>query len=83
MKWKDEFKKFGDGPIIFKTCTDEEWEREFYSGYGEPNGVPFLAWTEEWIYFPVVYDGSEWMDRVPRNPRAIPRKDLAHVGGCG
>ena len=53
-------------------------DREFDNGYGGSEGEPVLIWTEERVYFPVVYDGAEWMGSVPRNP--VPNGQ-PHVGG--
>ena len=41
---------------------------EFDSGYGRSEGCHFTAWGHKYVYFPAVYDGSEWMSFVPRNP---------------
>lgn len=51
----------------------------FDSGYGLAEGIPFIAWGPHYVYFPVVYDGSEWISYVPRNPcdDFVPQ----HVGG--
>lgn len=57
-----------DGPIIACTLTDEELDAEFYASYGTAHGKAFTAWTENRVYFPVVYDGAEWVGSVPRNP---------------
>lgn len=35
--------------------------------YGETDSEPFWAWSKEYVYFCVEYDGSEWISRVPRN----------------
>jgi len=56
------------GPIIFCTLSDEEMKEVFDSGYGGTQGKPFTAWTENRVYFPVMYDGSEWVGSAPRNP---------------
>jgi hypothetical protein len=32
------------------------------------NGKPFLLWTNDRVYFLVIYDGKEWAGSVPRNP---------------
>ena len=58
----------GDDRIISCTLTDEELDKEFDDGYGFPQGKPFTAWSEKFVYFPVVYDGAEWVGRAPRNP---------------
>ena len=53
--------------------------REFDSGYSNTNdGQSFYAWSIDWIYFCVVYNGEEYIDRVPRDPyKMIPK----YVGG--
>ena len=66
--------KFED---LAHTMTAEELDTEFDDGYGAPEGVPFTAWSEDWVYFPVVYDGLEWVGTVPRNPC---NKKTAHMG---
>ena len=60
------------------TLTPEEFDLKFDPGYGGTNGVPFTLWTEDYVYFPAKYDGSEWVEGVPRNPCDIATK---HVGG--
>lgn len=53
---------------------DGELDRIFDNGLGLIEGSPFTAWSRQWVYFPVVYDGSEWVGCVPRNPCAIQTK---------
>jgi hypothetical protein len=55
-----------DGMVC--TLTAEELQVEFYGGYGGHNGKSFTAWTDARVYFPVVYDGAEWVGSAPRNP---------------
>ena len=50
------------------TLTRQELNQEFDSGYGGTEGAPFTAWGEKRVYFPVCYDGSEWVGSAPRNP---------------
>ena len=50
---------------------------DFDCGYGWPEGKPFTLWTDNRVYFPVVYDGSEWVSSVPRNPCG---EAVCHVG---
>lgn len=64
--------------LEFVFPEDLDWNRKFYGGYGGPEGVPFTAWTKERVYFPVVYDGAEWVESVPRNPCD---EALDHRGG--
>lgn len=51
---------------------------EFDAGYGMPNGQFFTAWGEFWVYFPLCYDGSEWVGHAPRNPGRVA---MEHQGG--
>lgn len=51
---------------------------EFDSSYGSPKGPDVLAWTETRVYFPVTYDGSEWMESAPRHPTT---EGQEHIGG--
>lgn len=53
---------------------------QFDNGYGLIDGPNFTAWSERRVYFPVDYDGSEWVASVPRNPAEVATK---HVGGGG
>lgn len=66
--WEDLETTFEDG---------EAWE-EFDPDFGHVQGKSFTAWSKDWVYFPVKYDGAEWIERVPRNPCDIKTN---HVGG--
>lgn len=73
------FEKTGDCfENITCTLSKEELEAEFYSGFGSPNGKPFTAWSDKYVYFPACYDGAEWIEYVSRNPDGQPTE---HVGG--
>ena len=52
---------------------------EFDPGYGATKGCPFTLWTKNRVYFPACYDGAEWVESVPRNPRV--NEATEHVGG--
>lgn len=60
------------------TMTEDEMAREFDSGFGIAEGVPFTIWTKKSVYFPICYDGSESVGRVSRNPDGKPTE---HQGG--
>ena len=66
------------GDIISNTLSEQEMDVKFDCGYGDSEGQPFTAWTEKRVYFPAVYDGSEWVESVSRNPDGKPTQ---HVGG--
>jgi len=65
------------GDVVSSTITNEELLGEFDAGYGGSNGIPFTVWTAARVYFPVTYDGLEWVDSVARDPDGIP---TGHIG---
>lgn len=67
--------KFEDLTI---SIAEGELDREFDDGYGHSEGAPFTAWSKDFVYFPLCYDGSEWVGVVPRNPCDIKSE---HQGG--
>lgn len=64
--------------IISSTLTEEQMNVEFDGGYGAVEGEPFTVWTNDYVYFPCSYDGSEWVGSASRNPNGKPTK---HQGG--
>ena len=57
-----------------------KWDEvEFNESYGGENGVPFIVYTDKWIYFPVSDDGFESVRSLPRNPN--PKWQPTHFGG--
>jgi hypothetical protein len=54
--------------VAATTLSEDELDRRFNSGFGGSEGVSFTLWTKGRVYFPVVYDGSEWVGSVPRDP---------------
>lgn len=56
----------------------EHFDTPFDDGYGGTEGEPFTVWTLKRVYFPVCYDGAEWVASVSRHPDGIA---TAHVGG--
>lgn len=60
------------------TLTDDEMAESFNSGFGGTEGLPFTVWTVKRVYFPICYDGSEWVGSVARNPDGKPTE---HQGG--
>ena len=81
--WRKEFKEAleqtGDSfDDLVSTMSDEDWDREFDAGYGSVQGCDFTAWSKDWVYFPICYDGSEWVGFAPRNPCD---RAMGHQGG--
>jgi len=77
--WREELHEALNGDkLIFNTLSNEEMDIQFYEGYGCTEGLPFTAWSETRVYFPVCYDGLEWVGSAPRNPRD---EKTHHLGG--
>ena len=57
-----------DSKIVKCTLPEEDMNKEFNGGFGGEEGRPFTAWSENRVYFPLCYDGSEWVGSAPRNP---------------
>jgi hypothetical protein len=82
--WKqlieDEFQYTGDtwDDVVSSTLSEAEANEEFDNGWGLTRGKPFTLWTTKYAYFPVMYDGSEWVGYVSRNPDGVKTE---HVGG--
>ena len=64
--------------VVHCTLTDQQLDVEFDDSYGGHEGAPFTLWTKERVYFPIVYDGSEWAGSAPRNPC---EESVEHQGG--
>ena len=64
--------------VVSCTLTEEELCKKFDDGYGSHEGKPFTLWTKTRVYFPLVYDGAEWVGSVSREPDGIP---TTHFGG--
>jgi hypothetical protein len=54
--------------VVKCTLSEMELDEKFDDGYGGSEGKPFTLWTKNRVYFPIVYDGAEWVESVPRNP---------------
>lgn len=66
------------GPVIAYAPDEAAFDVVFDPGYGGACGPPVLAWTEDRVYYPLQYDGAEWLGSAPRNPRA---EGQSHDGG--
>ena len=60
------------------TLTKKQLDTEFDCDFGISEGSAFTCWTANYVYFPAVYDGREWIASVPRNPNGVQTK---HIGG--
>lgn len=57
-----------ESAIVAVAPSPDALEVRFDDGYGGPEGPQVLIWTETHVYFPVCYDGAEWLGSAPRNP---------------
>ena len=64
--------------IQANTLSEADMLIEFDCGFGGTEGVPFTAWTANTVYFPICYDGAEWVGSVSRHPDGKPTE---HQGG--
>ena len=81
--WRREFQQAAieaedSSPVVAVAPPNIDLDRTFNDGYGGAEGEPVLIWTEQRVYFPVVYDGAEWMGSAPRDPVTCGQ---SHVGG--
>ena len=57
-------------------------ERQFDASYGGVEGEDVIAFSSRFIYVKGQYDGSEWMEAVPRTPEvAVELACLPCIGG--
>lgn len=80
--WREMFgeerKERGDDSPIVAVAPDESvLDVEFDADFGLSEGPLFTVWTADRVYFPAVYDGSEWVASVSRHPDGQPTR---HVG---
>ena len=54
--------------IIQDTLTDGEAVIEIDKGHIVTRGEGFTAWSENYVFFPICYDGVQWVGSAPRNP---------------
>jgi hypothetical protein len=64
--------------LVSITLSDQELDEDFDYSFGGIEGKDFTAWTKNRVYFPVVYDGLEWVGSVSRHPDGKP---TIHQGG--
>jgi len=73
---KENKERFKDIEYIFP--EDLKLDKKFDPGFGGYEGEPFTVWTKNFVYFPVGYDGAEWVGSAPRNPCKVA---MEHQGG--
>jgi hypothetical protein len=84
-KWRDkitdEMRRHKDNwqNVVSMHPEEENWlDYLFDDDFGSIEGESFTVWTKKRVYFPVTYDGSEWVGSVSRAPDG---KSTEHIGG--
>jgi len=69
----DEMEDHADewGNIIEKTLTEDQADSDLYGGDA---CLPFTAWTNHRVYFPICYDGTFGCGSASRYPDGQPTK---------
>ena len=76
---KYEMKHNGDSfDNLVGSVFDGDIDDVFCDGYGNAEGCNFQLWTSEYVYFPICYDGAEWVGSANRH---ITKQSLRHQGG--
>ena len=80
---EEEMKKVNDSFDNLESFipSDLDLRKKFDDSYGCEEGVPFVLWTKNFVYFPICYDGAEWVGCVPRNPCSTEQFKPTHFGG--
>jgi hypothetical protein len=76
LEMEDVGEKWSD--VVACTLSEAELDVPFYIYYGALEGNPFTLWTTNRVYFPVQYDGAEWVASVSRIVDGVPTE---HIGG--
>lgn len=77
----EDMEEYGEtwADLVSLTLTDSELDTIFDAQEYAMQGKPFTAWSKRRVYFPVVYDGKEFVASVSRHPDGIPTKHISVV----
>lgn len=75
MVWDEQTSVYNSSEFV---DSETELDRKFNNDFGRIKGRAFLIHTHKNIYFPAAYDGSEWVECLPRNP--VSDYKPSHVG---
>ena len=65
--------------VIDYAPKGDEWLDYYFDDDSKKiEGESFTIWTKSRVYFPVQYNGCEWVESVSRNPDGKPTH---HIGG--
>ena len=54
-----------------ESLLEGDLDYPFDAGFGLAEGTPFTLWTDDWVYFPLDYDGAETVSSVARGPGVV------------
>lgn len=60
--------------VVSCTMDDAGLDKEFDAGFGIEDGEPFTLWTESAVYFPLTFDGGEFVGSASRHPDGKPAR---------
>jgi hypothetical protein len=75
--WDDEPQQ----PQRVAQWDDPLLDEPFDSGFGGAEHPHFVAYDDQRIYFPGVYDGASWITNVAKDPNYYLSHKLPEVGG--
>lgn len=58
--------------IVYCNVSEDVMNKKFDNGWGATEGEPFTVWSETHVYFPLEYDGAEYVGYAPRFPNDDP-----------
>lgn len=61
--------EFTNRPLTLEEARPYLYGWQVSGGFGGEEVVPFYVWTNERVLFIGCYDGSTWLESVPRNPK--------------
>jgi hypothetical protein len=65
--------------VISYAPTEGKWLDYYFDDDSNViEGESFTVWTKSRVYFPVQYNGCEWVESVSKNPDGKPTH---HIGG--
>jgi len=68
----NEWDRWTSKNIPIRQCTfDELPDIKLDTGYGGTDGPALIAYSPRYVYVYVQYDGSQWIEAVPRHPEFV------------
>ncbi len=69
---EDTYYEYNNCDSIRQVTFDELPDREYRSmSHDGPHGEPLIAFSKNYVYFTLLYDGEEKIEPVPRRPEAV------------